>query len=111
MWCSRTKEPLGVISASKTLALSSLVFKVFLTILFTASTWLLDGGWAEEAKQRRVLRLEQNCLNLALSNCRLLSMTMAWGMRKRRTIFYQTNVLMRAAVMVAKASTLAYLVK
>ncbi|KAI5344176.1 hypothetical protein L3X38_012053 [Prunus dulcis] len=60
---------------------------------------------AGEAKQRRILRLEQNCLNLALSNCRPLFVTMVLGIPKRLTIFCQTKVSMRAAVMVAKAST------
>lgn len=65
-------------SGQQPLALSSFFFSVFLIILLTASTWLLDWGWAREAKQNLILRLEQNYLNLALSNWLLLSVTIQY---------------------------------
>lgn len=82
-WCPYSHNASGSFSDHAPLALSNYRFITFLMILFMASTWPFDWGWASEAKNRLILRQLQNCLKRFESNCLPLSVIIAYGIPNR----------------------------
>ena len=90
---------------------SNLLFKPCIMVRLVTFVYPFVWGWATDVNLSLMPNLEQNPLNLSLSNCFPLSVIKVWGMPNLHMISFQKKCWIHASMMVGTASTSTHFVK